>query len=630
MSNPSHPPASASTDGPIAPRSGNWQVLLDLWPFVAPYRFTLAATGLFMALAAAGTLLGPLALGVLVDKGLVSPDPGRQLVELRQHFLVLLAVGVAVGVFSAARYYSIAWLGERVTTDLRARVYANVLRQNPVFFESFKVGDVLSRLNSDAALVQTVVGSSLSIGLRNAITALGALIALIWTNPLIMAEVMGLVFFIMLPAMAVDRYVLRLARANRQRVADASAIAVEVLHAVPVVQSFTQEAREAERFAQAGEVAFRAARRYLRTRAPLMAFSISAIVGSMLWGLYQGTQQVLHGEMTPGQLSQTVVYVIMLITSMAVLIEVWGEIQRATSATQRLVELLRMRPLIGSPAQPRPLPALAQGASACFDGVTFAYPARPDRPALESFSLDIAPGQTVALVGPSGAGKTTLFQLLLRFFDAQHGRVLINGVSTRELDVHALRACIGVVPQESTIFSGTLADNIRYGRPQASDDEVLTAAKAAHVHEFVSQWPQRYATQVGERGARLSGGQRQRVAIARAMLKNAPLLLLDEATSALDTHSERIVQAALEAAMQGRTTLVIAHRLSTVIGADRIVVMDHGRIVDAGTHAELLARCQLYARLAAAQFGDQSAAQSADRQHASARAAQERPSFPQA
>lgn len=597
-------------------------MLLDLWPFIAPYRFTLAATGLFMTLAAAGTLLGPLVLGVLVDKGLVSPDPGRQLIELRQHFLVLLAVGVAVGVFSAARYYSIAWLGERVTTDLRARVYANVLRQDPAFFESFKVGDVLSRLNSDAALVQTVVGSSLSIGLRNAITALGALIALIWTNPLIMAEVMGLVCFVMLPAMAVDRYVLRLARANRQRVADASAIAVEVLHAVPVVQSFTQEAREARRFAQAGEVAFQAARRYLRTRAPLMAFSISAIVGSMLWGLYQGTQQVLQGAMTPGQLSRTVVYVIMLITSVAVLIEVWGEIQRATSATQRLVELLRMRPLIGSPAQPRPLPALAQGASVRFDGVTFAYPARPDRPALEAFSLDIAPGQTVALVGPSGAGKTTLFHLLLRFFDAQRGQVFINGVSTRDLDVHALRACIGVVPQESTIFSGTLADNIRYGRPQASDDEVLAAAQAAHVHEFVSHWPQGYATQVGERGARLSGGQRQRVAIARAMLKNAPLLLLDEATSALDTHSERIVQAALDAAMKGRTTLVIAHRLSTVMGADRIVVMDHGRIVDAGTHAELLARCQLYARLATAQL--------VEAQHTTLRAAQEHSSPPQA
>ncbi len=581
--------------------------LASLRPYLAPYRGRIALAGLFLVLAAVTTLVLPLALRTLIDQGFVSPDPGERVMQMRQHFLALFAVGAALGVFSASRYFMVTWLGERITSDIKRAVYAHVLRQSPEFFETTQTGEVLSRLTADTTLIQTVVGTSVSMGLRNAIMAAGALAMLIVTNPLVMAQVLGGLVLLVLPAIAYGRRVRRLSRASQDRIADSSAIAAEVLNAVPVVQSYTAESREARRFDEATETAFHTSERRIRARAVLVAFIITATTGALLWGLYQGTQAVLDGRITAGHMGQTVVYVILLLSSVAALSEVYGDILRAAGATERMMELLHARSRIESPAQARALPAVHAGSRVKLQGVHFHYPSRPSQPSLEDFSLEVAPGETVALVGPSGAGKSTVFQLLLRYYDPQSGSIELDGVSLRETSLEALRDRIGIVPQDSTIFSASAMENIRYGRPEASDDEVMAAARAAHAHDFLQRLPEGYHTFLGERGVRLSGGQRQRISIARAILKNAPLLLLDEATSALDSDSERAVQAALEEAMKGRTTLVIAHRLSTVVNADRIVVMDNGRIADAGTHAELMARNGLYARLAAMQF-DQAAA----------------------
>jgi ATP-binding cassette subfamily B protein len=391
-------------------------------------------------------------------------------------------------------------------------------------------------------------------------------------------------------------------------VADSSAIAAEVLNAIPVVQSYTQEAREATRFDESTEHAFVTAVRRTKLRAALVAVIISATFGALLWGLYQGTQAVIAGNISAGHLGQTVVYVILLVSSVAVLSEVYGDMLRAAGATERLIELLQAESPVADPPAPQPLPATVGGSAVRFAGVQFNYPSRPLQAALRDFDLSVAPGETVALVGPSGAGKSTVLQLLLRFYDAQAGRIEVDGVPVREAALSALRNRIGIVPQDSMVFSTSALENIRYGRPDASDADVMRAAKAAFAHDFILALPEGYKTYLGERGVRLSGGQRQRISIARAMLKNPPLLLLDEATSALDAESERMVQAALEAAMKDRTTIVIAHRLATVQRADRIVVMEAGRIVDTGTHAELVARGGLYARLAALQFDLQPAA----------------------
>ena len=574
-----------------------------LLPFLRPYRARVALALLFLVGAAAATLALPLALRSLIDGGLVSADPGARVMALREHFVALFGVGVALGVFSALRFYMVSWLGERITADLRNAVYAHVVRQSPEFFETTQTGEVLSRLTTDTTLVQTVVGSSLSMGLRNTVMGVGALGMLIITNPRVMLPVMGMLAVIVLPSVYVGRRVRRLSRASQDRVADASAIAAEVLNAIPVVQSYTQQRRESARFEAATERAFDTAVRRTRVRSVLVAFIISATFGALLWGLYQGTQAVLRGDITAGHLGQTVLYVIVLVSSVAVLSEVYGEVLRAAGATERLMELLHARSPVDEPARPVALPAAQGGSSVRFDHVTFHYPSRPAQAALRDFSLDVRPGETVALVGPSGAGKSTVLQLLLRFYDAQQGVVSVDGVLVNAVPLDELRGRIGIVPQDSTVFSASAMDNIRYGRPDAGDDEVFAAARAAFADDFIRALPEGYATHLGERGVRLSGGQRQRISIARAMLKNPPLLLLDEATSALDAESERMVQAALEAAMQGRTTIVIAHRLATVLRADRIVVMEGGRILDEGTHAELVARGGLYARLAAMQFG---------------------------
>ncbi len=584
------------------PRAGSPRSLSGLLPFLRPYRGRIALALLFLVLAAATTLVFPLALKSLIDQGFVGSDPGARVMALREHFFALFGVGVALGVFSAARFYVVSWLGERVTADLRNAVYAHVIEQSPEFFETTQTGEVLSRLTTDTTLVQSVVGSSLSMGLRNTVMGVGAMGMLVVTNPVVMTQVLGVLVLVVLPSLYFGRRVRRLSRASQDRVADSSAIAAEVLNAIPVVQSHVQEGREAARFDTSTESAFTTAVRRSRMRALLVAFIISATFGALLWGLYQGTQAVMRGDISAGHLGQTVVYVIILVGSVAVLAEVYGDLLRAAGATERLMELLAARSPIASPADPLALPPARGGSTLRLDHVTFRYPSRPQHAALGEVSFEVRRGETVALVGPSGAGKSTVFQLLLRFYDAQSGTITLDGVPLARIALAELRSRVGIVPQESTVFSAHALDNIRYGRPGASDADVIAAAKAAYAHDFIEALPQGYRTFLGERGVRLSGGQRQRIAIARAMLKNPPLLLLDEATSALDAESERMVQAALEAAMQERTTLVIAHRLATVQRADRILVFEDGAIVEQGSHDELLARSGLYARLAALQF----------------------------
>ena len=581
--------------------------LSGLVPFLRPYKSRIALAGFFLVMAAVATLVFPLALRSLIDGGLVNANStaatrGEQLLLLRTHFFELFAVAAALGLFSAGRFYMVSWLGERVTADLRNAVYGHVLKQSPQFFETTQTGEVLSRLTGDTTLVQTVVGSSLSMGLRNLVMGVGAIGMLIYTNPYLMLQIMAALAIIVVPSIVFGRRVRKLSRASQDRVADSSAIAAEVLNAIPVVQSYAAEEREAVRFNNSSTNAFNVAIRRSKARTVLVAFIIIATSAALLWGLYQGTQAVMRGDITAGHLGQTVVYVIILASASAVLGETYGDLLRAAGATERLMELLETASPIYSPPNPTPAPVIKAGSAIEFEAINFNYPSRPLQAALTNFSMRVAPGETVAIVGPSGAGKSTVFQLLLRFYDPQSGRIVLDGVATKDMLLSDLRQRVGIVPQDAVIFSTTALENIRYGKPGATDDEVKAAATAAFADEFIMLLPEGYDTFLGERGVRLSGGQRQRIAIARAMLKNSPLLLLDEATSALDAESERMVQAALESAMKDRTTLVVAHRLATVQQADRILVLDHGNLVEQGTHAELVAKGGVYARLAALQF----------------------------
>ncbi|MGI4719522.1 MAG: ABC transporter transmembrane domain-containing protein [Janthinobacterium lividum] len=596
---------STGTPDTDTSRKGSLAALKGLLPFLRPYRRQFVLAGIALLFAAGATLAIPAAFKQMIDHGFGAAGAagGQSIEHVDAVFLALFGVAAVLAVATAARFYMVSWLGERVVADVRAAVYRHVVHQSPEFFESTRTGEVLSRLTTDTTLIQTVVGTSISLALRNTLLFAGGLVMLFVTSPKLSAIILGLLVLVVLPIVLFGRRVRKLSRDSQDRIADASAMAGEILNAMPTVQSFTHEGIEAGRFAASVDGAFQTAIRRIRARATLTMLAIVLVFGAIVFVLWLGAHAVLAGTMTGGDLGQFILYASIVAGSVGALSEVMGEAQRAAGATERLLELLAARSDIQDPAHPQPLPPRVEnGARVTLDDVSFSYPSRLETAALAHLKLDIRAGETVALVGPSGAGKTTLFQLLLRFYDPQAGSIRLDGVDIRDLALHTLRGAIGIVPQDTIIFSTSALENIRYGRPDASDDEVFQAARMAAAHEFIERLPQGYGSYLGERGVRLSGGQRQRIAIARALLKNPPLLLLDEATSALDAESERLVQRALEAAMVGRTTIIIAHRLATVQRADRIVVLDEGRVVEAGTHAELVAHGGVYANLAALQF----------------------------
>lgn len=585
--------------------------LSGLLPFIGRYPLQIFAFSVFLVLAATLTLLLPAAFRLVVDCGFGGASDSQLCSEfavgddLSNYFLAGIAVAGALGLASAFRFYFITRLGERVVADLRRAVFDHLLGLSPSFFVSTRTGEVLSRLTTDTTLIQTVVGSSVSVAIRTVATTIGALVLMVVVNWQLTAMVLALGPIVLGPIMLFGRRVQRLSRQSQDELANSSARAGESLQALDTVQAFTRETEERSRFADAVELTFQAALRRTEVRAIMTAVIFSVILSGLIAVLWYGAVQVQSGAITPGAMTQFVMYAFVAVSGVGMLTETYAEVMRAAGAAERLMEILAAKPEITAPSAPKQLGQAVRG-EVRFSDVDFAYPARPDVQVLHALNLEIRPGETVALVGPSGAGKSTVFQLLLRLYDPSSGSVQLDGIDLADLDPVALRREMAVVQQNAPLFSGSVADNIRFGDPDAGDDAVIAAAKAANAHDFVMALPDGYDTQLGENASTLSGGQRQRLAIARAVLRDAPILLLDEATSALDSESEQVIQDAVREIARDRTTVVIAHRLATIRDADRIIVMEDGRIIDQGSHEELLARDGLYARYIEMQFGQQS------------------------
>jgi len=586
---------------PMAPsdpaQSRKLRPLLSLIPYVARYRWQASAALIALLVAAGATLVVPIAVRRMIDFGF-SRD-SASLID--SYFTVMIAVVAVLSLSSAARFYLVTTLGERIVADLREQVFAHLVSLSPAYFDRAQTGELISRLTADTTQIKAAVGASVSVALRNLVLFLGATAMMVITSPRLSAFVLGAIPVIVLPLYGFGRAVRRRSRAAQDTLADATAYASELIGAVRVLQAFTNEALARGRFRAAVERAFTAARDSITARAILTAIAIFLVFASVVVVLWVGAQDVLAGRMSAGRLSQFVLYAVFAAAGLGQLSEVWGEISQASGAAERLFEILNVRPVIVAPTRPALLPEPSRGEIA-FADVRFAYPSRPESAVLDGVSFAVRRGEKLAIVGPSGAGKSTVFHLILRFYDPASGVVRFDGTPLVDVDPVALRRRIALVPQDAVIFAASIRENIRFGRPEASDAEVERAAELAHALEFISRLPQKFETAAGERGVTLSGGQRQRIAIARAILREAPLLLLDEATSSLDAESETLVKAALERAMADRTTLVIAHRLATVLSCDRILVMDAGRIVEQGTHEKLVAAGGLYARLARLQF----------------------------
>jgi len=570
--------------------------LAALKPFIFRYRLQISLALIFLLISAAGALAIPAAVGQVIDRGFVADDISR----IDRWFWLLFAAAVVMSVGGGLRFYWVSWLGQRVVSDVRSAVFSRVLVMDPAFFARTRTGEVLSRINTDTTLIETLIGSTVSLGLRNLLMLVASSIALVLTAPSLAGIIGGLIVLIIVPVLLLGRWVRRLSRDSQDRIADISARGDEAINAIQTVQAFAREPKEIERFTATVEGALAANIKRIAASTLLIVAVVLLTFSSITFVLWLGARAVVSETMSPGQLGQFVLYAAIAAGSTASLSEIWGQIQRAAGAMERLAELLDLKPAISSPAEPTPLPEPPLGLSV--EHLAFAYPNRPDNPVLQDLSFQVPAGETVALVGPSGAGKSTLFQLLLRFHDPLEGRIAINGVDLRDLDLAELRKAMGLVPQDVVLFSGSAADNIAYGVDTPTRALLESVAKSANASEFVERLPDGYDTFLGERGLSLSGGQRQRLAIARALAKDPPILLLDEATASLDAESERWVQDALNEISLDRTVVVIAHRLATVRRADRILVLEEGRLVAEGRHDELIQSSELYGRLARLQF----------------------------